>query len=144
MKHPFVLSAVLAALTLGTGSAFADEASSTSWNETGPLTRAQVREALRTARAAGTMLLPGEIGDNSDAVLTARENFNAAQAEVMIAAYQREAERVAALEQASRDEAEQQALAAETGDFAAVMAMDTAGAPGDADSEGTAAVFPSE
>ena len=67
------------------------------WNDPGPLTRAQVRESLRVARAAGTLSPSGEIGD-TEAVLAARENFNALQAEVMLAEYQRAGEqRIAAL-----------------------------------------------
>ncbi len=49
-----------------------------------PLTRAEVRESLLTARAANTMSKDGEMGDTDD-VLTAREEFNALQTEVLLA-----------------------------------------------------------
>jgi hypothetical protein len=78
------------------------------WNDPGPLTRQQVREALRIARAAGTMSPSGEIGD-TEAVLAARENFNALQAEVMMAEYWRAEERLAALTAQDRDAAAQPA-----------------------------------
>lgn len=123
------LAALATTLTLGVASpAFAVEA--LHGDNTGPLTRQQVREALQTARAAGTMTLAGEIGD-SDAVLTARENFNAAQAEVLLAEYTRGQARVAELAQRSREEAEQQALAAEMADAYSYDAGATAalGAP---------------
>lgn len=48
------------------------------------LTRAEVRESLLTARAANTMSKDGEMGDTDD-VLTAREEFNALQTEVLLA-----------------------------------------------------------
>ena len=48
----------------------------------GGVSRTQVREELRQARAAGTLTEAGENGD-SPAVLQARERFNAAQAEAI-------------------------------------------------------------
>ena len=47
----------------------------------GPMTRAEVIEQLKSAKAAGTMSLSGEIGDSAE-VLAARETFNALQTEV--------------------------------------------------------------
>jgi hypothetical protein len=44
----------------------------------GPLTREQVREELREAKAAGTMAGTGEAGDTPQ-ILTARDHFNAMQ-----------------------------------------------------------------
>lgn len=46
------------------------------------LTRAEVREDLKDARATNMMTPSGEIGDSAD-VLAARETFNALQTEVM-------------------------------------------------------------
>lgn len=79
-----------------------------------PLTREQVREELRQARANGTMSVGGELGD-TDAVLAARESFNFAQAQAITAAYAAQAAYEAALAQAQMDrieaEAELQAMA---------------------------------
>jgi hypothetical protein len=47
----------------------------------GPLSRAEVIEQLKSAKAAGTMTLSGEMGDSPE-VLAHREAFNALQTEV--------------------------------------------------------------
>lgn len=80
------------------------------------LTRDQVQEELRQAREAGTLSMNGELGD-SDTVLAARDSFNAAQAEAILAAYRAEDERIAALLEAERLRAEAEAaqLALATG-----------------------------
>lgn len=58
------------------------------------LSRAEVREDLKDARAMNTMTPSGEIGDTAE-VLAARETFNALQTEVMLARHI-EAQRMAA------------------------------------------------
>ena len=50
------------------------------------LSRAQVREELRTWKSAGMVSMPGEIGDTA-AVLAARQTFNELQSEVLTAEY---------------------------------------------------------
>lgn len=59
------------------------------------VTRQHVREQLQQAQDAGMMTGNGEVGD-SEAVLQAREDFNQAQTEMMLAAMQAENERVLA------------------------------------------------
>jgi hypothetical protein len=72
--------------------------------QVGPLTRDDVREALRNARAANLMTPAGE-GDGAD-VLAAREAFNALQAEVLLAEYAAQQAREMAALQAAQQEAE--------------------------------------
>jgi hypothetical protein len=72
--------------------------------QVGPLTRDEVREALRNARAANLMTPAGE-GDGAD-VLAAREVFNALQAEVLLAEYADQQAREVAAQQAAEQEAE--------------------------------------
>jgi len=75
--------------------------------ESGPLTRAAVRESLKTARAANTITPSGEMGDTPE-VLAARENFYAAQTEQIHAQYAAAAQREQALrEQVAAAEARQ-------------------------------------
>jgi hypothetical protein len=127
-RLPAALAALATTLSLGLA-APASAAGALHGDNTGPLTRAQAREALKTARAAGTTTLAGEIGD-SEAVLAAREHFNALQAEVLPAEYERGQARVAELEQRSRAQAEQQALAAEMDDaYSYEAGASTFGAP---------------
>lgn len=63
------------------------------------ITREQVREELRQARAAGTVFNGGEAGD-SDALLEARERYSVAQAEAIVTAQRAEQARQLALLQA--------------------------------------------
>ena len=79
------------------------------------LTRAQVREELRQARAIGTMSMGGELGD-TDAVLAARESFNIAQAQAITAAYAAQAAFEAALAQAEMDRMQAEAELAPSSD----------------------------
>lgn len=58
-------------------------------------TRQQVREQLQQARDTGMMTRIGEVGDSED-VLQAREDFNAAQTEIMLAEQRAESEKVLA------------------------------------------------
>jgi hypothetical protein len=75
-----------------------------------PLTRAQVKEELRQAREAGLLVVSGELTD-SDAVLAARERFNVAQAEEIMAAYRAEAAQAAHAAALAEAAAAQQAVA---------------------------------
>ena len=68
-------------------------------NGSGPLTREQVREQLRQARESGTLSMHGEAGDTPQ-VLAAREAFNAAQAETIVAEVVADQQRVVALAEA--------------------------------------------
>ncbi|HLL12495.1 MAG TPA: hypothetical protein VK570_15640 [Rubrivivax sp.] len=68
-------------------------------NGGGPLTREQVREQLRQARESGTLSMNGEAGDTPQ-VLAAREAFNAAQAETIVAEVVADQHRVLALAEA--------------------------------------------
>ena len=68
-------------------------------NGSGPLTREQVREQLRQAREAGTLSMHGEAGDTPQ-VLAAREAFNTAQAETIVAEVVADQQRVVALAEA--------------------------------------------
>jgi len=63
-----------------------------------PLTRADVREALKMARASNTMTPAGEIGDTTE-VLQAREDFYVLQTEVLQAEYLAAAQRAQAQQQ---------------------------------------------
>ena len=63
------------------------------------LTREQVREQLKQARANGTLSMQGEAGDTPQ-VLAAREAFNTAQRENIMAAYASEQQRTMALVEA--------------------------------------------
>ena len=85
--HRQLLAAGLTALglSLAQGGSFAASSG---------LTRADVREDLKDARATNTMTPSGEIGDTAE-VLAARETFNALQTEVMLARHEH-AQRVAA------------------------------------------------
>jgi hypothetical protein len=68
-------------------------------NGGGPLTREQVREELRQARESGTLSTYGEAGDTPQ-VLAAREAFNTAQSETIIAEVIADQQRVLALAEA--------------------------------------------
>ena len=68
-------------------------------NGGGPLTREQVREELRQARESGTLSTFGEAGDTPQ-VLAAREAFNTAQAETIVAEVVADQQRTVALAQA--------------------------------------------
>ncbi len=70
----------------------------------GGLTRAEVREALNTWRAAGLMSTQTEVGDTPD-VLQRREEFYALQTEVTLARYRAEAEALAAADAAAQAQA---------------------------------------
>lgn len=74
-----------------------------------PLTRAEVRESTRLAKAANLVTPNGDIGDSPD-VLQAREDFYALQTEVLNAQYavQYQAQLLA---QAQADEQNQQQMA---------------------------------
>lgn len=71
----------------------------------GPLTRAQVLESLRSARAANLMSPATEMGDSPE-VLAARETFYALQTEVLLAEYA--AAQAQAQAQAEREQQAQQ------------------------------------
>lgn len=68
-------------------------------NGGGPLTREQVREELRQARESGTLSTYGEAGDTPQ-VLAAREAFNTAQSETIMAEVIADQQRVVALAEA--------------------------------------------
>lgn len=68
-------------------------------NGGGPLTREQVREELRQARESGTLSMYGEAGDTPQ-VLAAREAFNTAQSETIVAEVIADQQRVVALAEA--------------------------------------------
>ena len=116
--HRPLLAATLTALglSLAHAGAFAGAESS-------GLTRAEVREDLKDARATNTMTPSGEIGDTAE-VLAARETFNALQTEVMLARNQ-QAQQVASTN-LGLDElvAELQAIDAEDGAIVALTAED--------------------
>jgi hypothetical protein len=73
--------------------------SSTYRNANGPLTREQVREQLRQARESGTLSMNGEAGDTPQ-VLAARQAFNTAQAETIVAEVVADQQRVVAMAEA--------------------------------------------
>ena len=66
----------------------------------GPLTREEVREATRMARATGLMSGTGELGDTPE-LLQRRADFNALQTEVLLAEYQAQVMRAQAEQQAA-------------------------------------------
>lgn len=71
----------------------------------GALTREQVREQLKEARANGTLSMHGEAGD-TPRVLAAREAANTAQGEAIMAAYLAEQQRTIALAEAEQRRAD--------------------------------------
>lgn len=104
-------------------------------NGGGPLTRQQVREELRQARESGTLSMHGEAGDTPQ-VLAAREAFNTAQSETILAEVIADQQLVVALAEAelrrSEIEAEgqlAQTLALSEGEM--LMAEGAAAADGD-------------
>lgn len=84
-------------------------------NGGGPLTREQVREELRQARENGTMSMHGELGDTPQ-VLAAREAFNVAQSETIVAEVIADQQRTVALAEAEirRSQIESEAQLAQT------------------------------
>lgn len=84
-------------------------------NGGGPLTREQVVAELRQARANGTMSMHGEAGDTPE-VLAAREAFNVAQAETIVAEVVADQQRTVALAEAEirRAQIETEAQQAQT------------------------------
>ena len=127
------IAAVIAALTVG-ASAYASEALEIELPSMrtpvhavdGGLTRQQVRAELMAAREAGTLTQLGEAGDTTE-VLSARENFNAAQGQAIMARYQAEQARDLALQEAEGALAQTMTLA--DGNFV----LDTSGATADTD-----------
>lgn len=102
MRSPVAASPVLASpqeASLAATSAYA----SASFG--GALTREQVREQLRQARADGTLSMQGEAGD-TPRVLAAREAFNVAQGEAIMAEYAADQQRTVALAEAEVRRAE--------------------------------------
>lgn len=87
------------------------------------LTRAEVREDLKDARATNTMTPSGEIGDTAE-VLAARETFYALQTEVMLARHEQTPAVAAASLALDELVAELQALDTETNAIAALVAED--------------------
>jgi hypothetical protein len=79
----------------------------------GALTREQVREQLKAARADGTLSMHGEAGD-TPRVLAARERANAEQRNAIVAEYEAEHQRQVAMAEAElrRADIEQQGLMA--------------------------------
>ncbi len=133
------IAAVIAALTVG-ASAYASEALEIELPSMrtpvhaidGGLTRQQVRAELMAAREAGTLTQLGEAGDTTE-VLSARENFNAAQGQAIMARYQAEQARDLALQEA--EGALTQTMTLADGNFV----LDTSGATADTGDAGDAA-----
>lgn len=71
----------------------------------GALTREQVRAQLKEARASGTLSMQGEAGDTPQ-VLAARDVFNTAQGEAIMAAFIADQQRTVALAEAEMRRAE--------------------------------------
>lgn len=84
-------------------------------NGGGPLSREQVREELRLARESGTLSMHGEAGDTQQ-VLAAREAFNVAQSETIVAEVIADQQRLVALAEAElrRSEIEAEGQLAQT------------------------------
>lgn len=84
-------------------------------NAGGPLTREEVREELRQARANGTLSMHGEAGD-TPTVLAAREAFNKTQSETIVAEVVADQQRVVAMAEAElrRSEIESEGQLAQT------------------------------
>lgn len=97
--------------------------SSTARSAVGPMTRQQVRDDLMAARRAGTLSSNGEAGDTRE-VLMARERFNAAQADTIMAEYRADHDRIVAMQEAEMRRA---AIEAEAADMQARALL-----PGDA------------
>ena len=76
---------------------------STSMTDEGGLTREQVREELRTWRAAGLLPMNGEITETPE-VLANRQTFNELQTEVLQAEYAAAEAQLQALAQAPMDD----------------------------------------
>lgn len=84
-------------------------------NGGGPLTREQVKEELRQARANGTLSMQGESGDTPQ-VLAARDAFNSTQSETIVAEVIADQQLVVALAEAEirRSEIEAEGHLADT------------------------------
>ena len=99
MRTPVASSAVVMQspeeIALATSNAYASASFGTA------LTREQVREQLREARANGTLSMHGEAGD-TPRVLAAREAFNTVQSETIMAAYLADQRRTVALAEAEQ------------------------------------------
>ena len=91
----------------------------------GPLTREEVREATRTARAAGLISGTGEFGDTPQ-LLQRREDFNALQTEVLLAEYHAQVMHAQAEQQAAEVAAQAAVNAAlPEGQMALMQALET-------------------